>query len=90
MNRWTERIISTASTCILVGCVAVLSGRADGDDMSAVLSGASLTELSLAGVRAQKVAGLVTNTITSYSAEHMPLVLFGLGAMALVGFMTRT
>jgi hypothetical protein len=88
-SRWTQRIVSTVSTCVLVGCVAWLSEHADGR-ISAVLDGQPLTELSLAGGRVQHTAALLIETVATYSSDHTPLVLFGLGALALVGCMTRT
>jgi hypothetical protein len=88
-GRWMQRIVSGTSTCVLVGCVAVLSEKADGR-VSAAFAGDPLTQLSLVGMRAQGFAAHLIDIAATYSGDHTFLVMFGLGALGLVGLMVRT
>jgi hypothetical protein len=74
---------------VLVGCVAVLTEKADGR-VSAAFAGDPLAHLSLAGMRAQSFAAHLMDVAATYSGDNTFLVVFGLGALGLVGLMVRT
>jgi hypothetical protein len=89
MNRLIETVVSTASAFTVVGVVATIDQQVR-DRMSDLFTGQPLLELSLAGAYTHRVARVVTETATSYSTEHTPLVFFSVGALVLVVLMFRT
>jgi len=89
MNRLIETLVSTASACTVVGGLATFDQQVR-DGVLGLFTGQPLLELSLAGAYTQRMARIATETATSYSTEHTPLVFFTVGALVLVALMFRT
>lgn len=84
-----ERLIGAGSVCVLVAGIAALSDEVN-LAVWGVIKGEPLVELSLGGWRLARIASMVTETLSSYAGDHTSLVLYGLGALVLVGLMLRT
>lgn len=89
MHRLIEAIVSTASACTVVGVTVTFDDQVRGR-ISDFFSGDPLQGLSLAGAYTQRIARVATETATTYSTDHTPLVFFTVGAIVLVVLMFRT
>ncbi|HEY5618660.1 MAG TPA: hypothetical protein VIK60_12010 [Vicinamibacterales bacterium] len=84
-----ERFLSAACACAVVAGIAALN-----DDIhqfvAGVLTGTALTGFPQVGGGTMRIANTMPNTLALYTADHMMLVFFGLGAVVLLGLMLRT
>ena len=83
-----ELFLSAASASVVVAAVAGLNDQAK-QSVAGVLRVDVLTDFSSVGIRALGLARMVSETVGSYTGDHMALVGFGIGAVVLLGLMIR-
>jgi hypothetical protein len=74
----------------LVGALALIDGRVR-DQLSAIFRGGAPTaEVRAFGDQVETLGLIVAQAVRDQSIDHAPMVIFGLAALVLVLFMTRT
>jgi hypothetical protein len=88
--RRTKAIIGTAISLVTLAVgLAVIDPRVR-DEFTRLLHGGTPGELTGAGATLRDVATTTLVAVRDQGVEHAPLALFGIGAMVLVLFMTKT
>ena len=86
---WKERFGSAACLGLIVLVVAAFNDRVS-HSIGGVIEDHPLTRLPTFGDQALQTTRTVTAVIGSYTGDHMPMVIFVGGAVALLGLLLRT
>ena len=84
-----ERFVSAACLGVLVTAIAALNDQVS-QSIAGVLQGGPSALVPLFGNRVLQIASTVTVIVGSYTGDNLPLVLFGLTALGLLGLMLRS
>lgn len=87
-GRVGERVLGLVGGCTLVLGMATFDTNVRAYVVGA-LGGELSSDLGVAGARAQRFAGVLTEAVGSYSADHGVLVPFAIGAVVLLVVMLR-
>ena len=83
-------VTAAGGVCALVAGLALYDERVR-LQLSRIVSGrAPSGEIATAGERMQEAVSVLVQAVADQSIEHAPLVVFGVAALVLVLFMTRT
>ena len=89
LNPLGERIMVAASGCALVGAVAALDDTLRGR-LVGLFTGEAPAEITMAGVRLQRIVRTATEAARYHGVEDTSLVFFAIAALVLVVLMLRT
>jgi hypothetical protein len=90
MRRLRTWLTAAAGLGILIAVLALVDDRVREQTERIVHGGAPSGEIVVASEQAQDIAYVFMRAVRDQSIEHAPLTVFGLAALVLVIFMTRT
>jgi hypothetical protein len=84
-----EKVLSATGLCVLVTAMAAVNEQF-GQFLAGLTRGELSTNVTFVGDRSLNMGRMVIATASSYTADNMTLVGFGVGAVVLLGLMMRS